>query len=116
MEPDTGYETPRIDHLGIVALTINMGLAKLIYALAEHQLCLLLAQNNQTLTDQKGKPTQQPTIRWVFQVSKGICMLSIWENGQRTTRQVLDLHSVHQQIIRPFGTQVCKGYLLDFAV
>jgi len=36
-----------------------------------------LAENNQTILDQKGKPTQAPTMRWVFQLFQGLDVLTI---------------------------------------
>ncbi|HYE68677.1 MAG TPA: IS1634 family transposase [Anaerovoracaceae bacterium] len=96
----------------IMALMMIMGLALLIYAVAERQLRLILASNNETIPDQKGKPTQTPTIRWVFQLFEGIDVLSIWVDGQRITRQVLNLNPIHQQIIRLFGPYVSHCYLL----
>jgi transposase len=97
----------------IMALMMIMGLALLIYALAERQLRQILAKNNETIPDQKGKATQTPTIRWVFQTFEGIDVLSVWVNGQRVARQVLNLSPVHQQIIRLFGPHVSSCYLLD---
>jgi transposase len=97
----------------IMALMMIMGLALLIYALAERQLRLSLENNNEKIPDQKGKPTSIPTIRWVFQIFEGIDILSVWVNGQPTLRQVLNLRPVHQQIIRLFGSQVRNCYFLD---
>ncbi len=97
----------------IMALIMVMGLALLIYTLAERQLRLALEENNEKIPDQKGKPTATPTIRWIFQTFEGIDILSIWVNGQLTSRQVLNLRPVHQQIIRLFGTQVRNCYFLD---
>ena len=39
-----------------MSLVMIMGLALLIYALAERQLRQALAENNQAVPDQKGKP------------------------------------------------------------
>lgn len=97
----------------IMALIMIMGLALLIYALAERQLRLALEKNNEKIPDQKGKPTSTPTIRWVFQIFEGVDILSIWVNGQQMDRQVLNLRPVHAQIVRLFGTQVCNCYFLD---
>ncbi|HMN29527.1 MAG TPA: IS1634 family transposase [Caldilineaceae bacterium] len=97
----------------IMALMMIMGLALLIYALAERQLRLVLAKRNDTIPDQKGRPTQTPTIRWVFQIFEGIDILSIWVNGQQTARQVLNLRPVHQQIIELFGPHVRHCYLFS---
>jgi transposase len=96
----------------IMALMMIMGLALLIYALAERQQRLGLEKSNEKIPDQKGKLTSTPTIRWVFQVFEGIDILSVWVNGQPTLRQVLNLRPVHQQVIRLFSSQVRNCYFL----
>ncbi|MAT42743.1 MAG: hypothetical protein CL609_10405 [Anaerolineaceae bacterium] len=91
-----------------------MGLALLIYALAERQLRLALQKSSEKIPDQKGKPTATPTIRWIFQVIVGFdILLSIWVNGQRTNRQMLNPRPVHEKIIKLFGIQVRNCYFLD---
>jgi transposase len=56
----------------IMAMIMVMGLALLIYALAERQLRQQLAACNETIPDQKGKPTQTPTMRRVAQIFEGL--------------------------------------------
>lgn len=97
----------------IMALIMVMGLALLIYALAERQLRLALETNNEKIPDQKDKLTATPTIRWVFLTFEGIDILSIWVDGQRVSRQVLNLRPVHEHIVRLFGSQVRNCYFLD---
>ena len=97
----------------IMALVMLMGLALLIYALAERLLRQALVANDETVPDQKGKPTQKPTMRWVFQAFEGIDVLSVWLHERLVLRQVLNLRPVHQQIIRLLGSQVQKCYLVD---
>jgi len=97
----------------IMALIMIMGLALLIFALGERQLRQALKQNNEAIPDQKGKPTQTPTMRWVFQVFEGLDVLSIWADGHLIARQMMNLRPVHQQIIRLLGPQVQKFYLFD---
>ena len=96
-----------------MALIMIMGLALLIFALGERQLRQALKQHNETIPDQKGKPTQTPTLRWVFQTFEGLDVLSIWTDGRLITRQMLNLRPVHQQIIRLLGPQIQKCYLLE---
>ncbi len=96
----------------IMALIMIMGLALLIYALAERQLRLALEQKHETIPDQKGKPTQKPTLRWVFQVFEGLDVLSVWSGDQQVLRQVLNLRPVHLQVLRLFGPQIEKCYLI----
>jgi len=97
----------------IMALVMIMGLALLIYALAERQLRLALEKHNETIPDQKGKLTSRPTIRWVFQTFEGIDLLSVWVDGERTMRKALNLRPVHQQIIRLFGSSVSRCYMFS---
>lgn len=51
-----------------MVLIMIIGLALLIYALADRQLGLELEKINEKIPDQKGKPTSTPTIRCVFQI------------------------------------------------
>jgi len=97
----------------IMALIMIMCLALLIFALGERQLRQALKQNNETIPDQKGKPTQTPTLRWVFQIFEGLDVLSVWADGRLLTRQIMNLRPVHQQIIRLLGPQIQKCYLVE---
>jgi len=97
----------------IMALIMIMGLALLIFALAERKLRQALKENNESTPDQKGKPTQTPTLRWVFQVFEGLDVLSDRVGERLITRKLLNLRPVHQQVIRLLGPQVQKCYLFD---
>jgi transposase len=97
----------------IMALIMIMGLALLIFALGERQLRQALKQNNETIPDQKGKPTQTPTLRWVFQIFEGLDVLSVWADGRLIAHQIMNLRPVHLQIIRLLGPQIQKCYLVD---
>ena len=59
----------------IMALIMSMVLALLVYARAERKLRKQLAETGETVLNQVGKPTQTPTIRWIFQVFEGIDLL-----------------------------------------
>ena len=95
----------------IMALIMIMGLALLIFALGERKLRQALKKSNESVPDQKGKSTQTPTLRWVFQVFEGLDVLSVRSNGHIITRKILNLRPVHEQIIRLLGPQVEKCYL-----
>jgi transposase len=94
----------------VMALIMVMGLALLIFALAERQLRLRLKQENATIPSQTGKPTQTPTMRWVFQMFEGIDLLLVRQDGQVVTRTVLNLTRDHLLIIRLLGPQVQNCY------
>jgi len=95
----------------IMALVMIMGLSLLIYALAERKLRQALQEKKDSIPDQKGKPTNTPTMRWVFQTFEGIDVLSVRSGDRVILRQMLNLQPVHSQIIRLLGPPVQKCYL-----
>ena len=97
----------------VMALIMIMGLALLIYSLAERQLRKALVENKETIPDQKGKPTETPTMRRIFQMFEGIDLLLVWQEDQLISRQVLNLRPVHLQILRLLGNSVQNCYLID---
>ncbi len=98
----------------IMALIMVMVLALLIYALAERKLRLQLAETGETIRNQVGKPTQTPTMRWIFQLFEGIDLLIVSQNGQVVSRQVLNLKQEHRNILRLLGPPVENCYVLRF--
>lgn len=94
----------------IMALVMVMGLALLVYALAEHKLRTALQERGESVPDQVGKPTQRPTMRRVFQMFEGIDLLVI-RTPEEIRQQVLNLKPVHRQILRLLGPNVEKCYL-----
>jgi transposase len=93
----------------IMALLMVMGLSLLVYALAENQIRQELAERDETLPDQTGKPTQRPTARRVFQMMEGVDVLII-EQGDIQQRLILNLTDLRKQIVRLFGPHVRKLY------
>jgi transposase len=96
----------------IMGLLMVMGLSLLIYALAEHHLRQQLAVHDETIPDQKGKPTQRPTMRRVFQMFEGIHVLTIWL-GERRQRLVTNVQAVHLQIATLLGEPILKFYTFE---
>jgi transposase len=86
----------------IVALSLIMVLALLVYRLAEHRLREQLAATEQTIPNQVNKPTARPTMRWVFQCFEGIELLQI-RTGTRTESLVLRLQPLHRKILSLLG-------------
>lgn len=96
----------------IMALLMVMGLSLLVYALAERKLRQQLRAKDEHIPDQKGQPTQRPTMRRVFQMFEGIDVLLI-STPTGTKRQVLNLEPVHYKILKLLGPYVQKCYLVD---
>ena len=86
-----------------MALSLIMVLCLLVYRLAEHRLRVRLGETGQAIPDQLRKPTNHPTLRWVFQCFEGIELLHI--SVPATTRQTLVLRLVplHEQILALLG-------------
>ena len=63
-----------------------------------------------SVRSQTGKPTQSPTMRWVFQMFEGIDLLLIFREDQVVSRQVLNLRPDHLKIIDLLGPQVQNCY------
>jgi len=80
--------------------------------LAERQLRLRLQETDSAVPNQKGKPTQTPTMRWIFQLFEGIDMLLIWQTDHLLSRQVLNLREEHLLIIHLLSPPVENCYLL----
>ena len=71
----------------IVALGLVMVLCLLVYRLAEHRLREQLAATGQTVPNQLSKPTDRPTMRWIFQCFEGISLVGFrrqWGHHSRT--------------------------------
>jgi len=96
----------------IMALLMLMGLALLVYSLAERKLREALKEMKATIPNQLRKPTQMPTIRWVFQMFEGLDILLISQNGQVVFRKLVNLRPVQQQVITLLGPLVQKCYLM----
>ncbi len=93
----------------IMALVMVMGLALLVYALAERKVRLALQEKGESIPNQVGKPTQAPAMRRIFQMFEGIDVLLIPAEG-RVQQRVLNLQPVHRQILRLLGPYVEKCY------
>ncbi|MDV7392730.1 IS1634 family transposase, partial [Arthrospira platensis SPKY1] len=90
----------------IMAMIMVMGLCLLIYALAEWRIREQLQAQNQTIPDQKGKPTQTPTMRRIAQMFEGVDLLIIRQGTQIIERQILKLTPVRLQLICLLGPPV----------
>lgn len=98
----------------IMAMIMIMGLALLVYALAERQIRRQLAAQNETIPDQTGKPTQRPTMRRIAQIFEGVDLLIIQHNDQIVARQILNMTDVRRKIVGLLGPEVAYCYLVDF--
>lgn len=93
-------KTPR----RIMALAMIMGLCLMVYSLGQRQLRKTLEQSEQEVLNQKGKPTNKPSLRWILQ-----CFLSVhlvWVNGMKYQIQL----NQRQKLIIPHLSSACQKY------
>jgi transposase len=96
----------------VIALSFVMVLCLLVYRLAEHLLRRQLVATEQTLPNQVNKPTNRPTMRWIFQCFEGIDLLHI-RVGSHWHTQVLGLQALHRQVLRLLGPAYSQFYFLS---
>jgi transposase len=94
----------------IMALIMVMGLALLVYALAERKLRQELKARHESVPNQVGKPTQRPTMRRIFQMFEGIDVLIVC-TPEGIQRHIINLTDLHRRILHLLGPAVEKCYL-----
>ncbi len=91
----------------VMALVMVMGLSLLIYSLAQRQLRQALQAADDGIPNQKGKLTDRPTLRWIFQCFQAVHLVRL--NG---TRQISNLNDLRIKILRFLGAACGRYYLL----
>lgn len=91
----------------IAALAIVMGLSLMTYSLAQRQVRQALAAADDTVLDQRRRPTERPTLRWLFQCFQAVHL--VWVQG---SSQVSNLTSERLHILRFFPVSCRRYYLL----
>jgi transposase len=96
----------RIEALGMI-----MVLCLLVYNLAQRQLRLALALSEDTIPNQLGKPTNSPTLRWVFQ-----CFMAVHLVSFQGLTQVVNFSPLRLHILKFFSPACQRYYLLPAPV
>jgi transposase len=90
----------------IMALLMVMTVCLLVYAALEYRIRQALRSQHATFPDQKGRPIQHPTARWVFHVFVGIHVLL----GVGEQPVVLNLNEQHQLVLTLLGPSYERLY------
>ncbi|MBM3191476.1 MAG: IS1634 family transposase [Chlamydiae bacterium] len=90
----------------IEALLMVMTLCLLVYAAIEYKIREKLQETGEKFPDQKKRPSQKPTARWVFFCFLGLHIVSI--EGQQ--KQVTNLKERHKIILMCLGPPYQKFY------
>lgn len=93
------------------ALMMVMTLCLLVYNYAQHTLREALKSADEAIPNQQGKPIQNPTMRWVFQLMEGIAIVRIYDQPTKTFRTIItNLNEVRMKIIKLLGATTCLIY------
>lgn len=85
-----------------------MGLCLLVYSLGQRQLRISLKQAKERLTNQLGKLTECPTLRWIFQCFTGVHLVTI-----QKIQQVVNLTEQRRKTLSFLPTACHKYYFLS---
>lgn len=96
----------------IEALMMLMTLCLFVYNFGQYKLRNTLKETGDTLPNQKNKPIQNPTLRWVFQIMEGISVVEMDLAGSESkkSRIVTNITPVRKKIIQLMGESACSLY------
>lgn len=94
----------------IEALSMVMVLTLMIYSVAEWKLREKLKETGETVPNQVKKQIQNPTLKWVFMLLRGITEVKI-EVDSQVIIKIANLDEVKDKIIGLMGKNCEKYYL-----
>lgn len=89
----------------VEALALIMALTLMVYSLAERKLRQELARQQETVLDQRKRPTATPTFRWVLQKFQGVHLVVM-----EKTKQISNLTPERSKIVRLLGPPIERYY------
>ena len=95
----------------IMAMGMVMVLCLLVYTLAQFKFRKALIDQRKTVNNQLNKPTQRPTMRWIFSLLRGI-QIAYVEIGNKTHRNIINLTAEQLYILNVFGGEIQGFYTL----
>lgn len=96
----------------IESLAMVMVLTLLIYAFGEWLLRKKLSETGRSIPNQLKKPTQKPTMRWVFQIFMGVTYTVLIEGGS-VVKTIVHLTQEQVTILKLLGPECGKYYGLQ---
>jgi transposase len=98
----------------IEALAVVMCLTLLVYAIGEHRLKTKMQEDKLQLPNQKKKLQSKITLRWAFEMMRGICLVHIKEAPNKSIRHFITrLNESRIQIIKIFGPTALQIYQIS---
>ncbi len=92
----------------VMALLMVMTVCLLVYAALEHRIRTTLRARQASLPDQKGKATQSPTARWVFELFLDVHLLHIVQNTTQTL--TMNLKDELKTLLKLLGSTYQEAY------
>jgi transposase len=92
----------------IEALCMIMVISLLIYSFAELRLRERLKETGQTIPNQLNKPTQRPTMLWVFEIFMGVIQ-AVVTSGGTIIKVSVNLTGTQIKILKLLG-RGCENY------
>jgi len=93
----------------ICALMTVMTLCLLVYSVSQYKLRETLVSEEDTISDQKGKPTSNPTMRWAFEILYSISFVTI-KTRKNVRTFISELTQDQKKIIHCFGKTAMEIY------
>jgi transposase len=94
----------------IDALMMVMTLCLMVYGVSEYELHQSLQATNETIPSQTNKPTNQPSLRWVYFLFRVVNELNV-TTGDHIQKLIVNLNGVLRRIIKHFGPRASAIYL-----
>ena len=94
----------------IEALSMIMVLSLLVYSIAEWMLRTRLQETGETVLNQLKKPTQRPTMKWIFFKFRGVDEAEV-HLDHRIFKQVINMKEELHKILRLLGPSCEKYYV-----
>ena len=94
----------------IEALMMLMTLCLMVFGLTQYQIREALVLNNETLPDQRRKPTQKPSLKWIFFLFLGVQEITINLEGE-IKQMVSNVNDLLKKIISYCGPRAKSIYL-----
>jgi len=96
----------------IEAFVMILCLCLLIYALAENHLRKTLVAKNKTVPNQSKKTTQNPTMKWIFQMFEEVILITTEIDGL-VNRQVANLREPLKEVLEILGKECTSKYFFQ---
>ena len=94
----------------VMALLMVMTVCLLVYAALEYRIRQTLAEREESVPDQKGKPTRRPSAKWVFELFMDVHLLTITTEEKTIRTFVLNLREELGRLLELMGAAYVELY------